>query len=307
MNIHPDVVGIDVSMRRLDIFDGRPSSCANTAQAIEPLARGWADRDVLVVLEATGAYDRTLRRALHEAGVRCARVNPGRARDFARASGLLAKTDAVDARMLADLGRVLQPRPEQPFDAARETLAALVRRRDQLVAQRKQEVTRLKGELDPWVEDDVRQHLIFLDGRVGALELQIKAHLAASPALGVRRRLLLSLPGVGSITANILTALMPELGAVSDKAVAALAGLAPINRDSGQQRGRRTVGGGRSRVREAMYMAALSATRSHSCLAARYRRFLDAGKPPKLALIALARHMLVVLNAMLRDQQPFRA
>lgn len=133
MDIHPCVVGIDVSKARLDIFDGRLSSCANTPEAIAPLARGWAERGALVVFEATGAYDLILRRGLDTAGVRHARVNPGRARDFARAAGFLAKTDQVDARMLSLLGQALQPRPQAPCDPGRERVAGLHRRRDQLV------------------------------------------------------------------------------------------------------------------------------------------------------------------------------
>lgn len=306
MNIHPVVIGIDVSMRRLDIFDGQPSGCANTAEAIQPLALRWAEDGVLVIFEATGAYDRTLRRTLDAAGVRHARVNPGRARDFAKAAGYLAKTDQVDARMLAAMGRALEPRPADPVEPARERLAALHKRRDQLVGTRQQERTRLKGVLDPDIEDDLRDHLAWLDTTIAGLDRRIAAVTKADPMLEEARRLLCSIAGVGPVTAVTLLALLPELGRMSGKAVAALAGLAPLNRDSGLHRGRRTIGGGRKRVRDALYMAALAASKSHTRFAERYQHLLRAGKAPKLALIALARQLLVTANAVLRDGRAFQ-
>lgn len=306
MNIHPDVVGIDVSKARLDIFDGAACACANTAEAIAPLARTWAGRGALVVYEATGIYDGRLRRALDAAGVRHARVNPSRARAFARAAGFLAKTDKVDARMLSLLGAALQPRESAPADPDRERLAALHRRRDQLVLHRQQERTRLKGCDDAEIACDLARHLAFLDAEVKALDRRIAALIAAAPALEAARALLASIPGVGPVTAAALLALVPELGARPGKAIAALAGLAPLNRDSGEMRGRRTIGGGRKRVRDALYMAAVSASRSKSRFAASYRRLRDAGKPAKLAFIALARKLLVTANAVLRDQRAFQ-
>ncbi len=307
MDIHPVIVGIDVSKARLDIFDGSASCCVNARQAIEPLARLWADQKALVVLEATGVYDRCLRQTLRDLGVACARVNPGRARDFARAAGFLAKTDQVDARMLAALGSALQPRPEAAPDPARERLAALHRRRDQLVHTRQQERTRLKGCDVAEIAVDIEEHLAWLDQAVKALERRIAEAMKQTERLKTERRLLASIPGIGPVAAATLMALVPELGARSGKEIAAMAGLAPLNRDSGQMRGRRTIGGGRKRVRDALYMAAVSASRSHSPFAARYRRLLQAGKPPKLALIALARHILVTANAVIRDQRAYQS
>jgi len=306
MDLHPVVVGIDVSKARLDIFDGRLSACANTAEALAPLAARWAEQGALVVFEATGAYDLTLRRALSSAGVRHARVNPGKARDFAKAAGFLAKTDQVDARMLSLLGQALQPRQQAPGDPGRERVAALHRRRDQLVLVRQQERTRLKGPVDADIADDLHRHLAWLDAELKALDQRIAAAIAAAPALEASRRLLCSIPGVGPVTAATLLALVPELGDRSGKAVAALAGLAPLNRDSGLHRGRRTIGGGRKRVRDALYMAAVSASRSHSRFAKTYDHLRKAGKPAKLALIALARKILVTANAVLRDQRAFQ-
>jgi transposase len=306
MDIHPVYVGIDVSKDRLDIFDGRPSSCANAADAIAPLAQHWAEAQAFVVLEATGSYDQRLRRALEAAGVAYARVNPGKARDFARAAGFLAKTDQVDARMLAAMGRALQPRPAEPVQPARDKLALLHKRRDQLVHTRQQERTRLKGCDDAEIAQDLRRHLAWLDQDVAELDQRIDQLIAAEPELADRRRLLRSIPGVGPVTAATLLALVPELGARSGKAIAALAGLAPLNQDSGQHRGQRTIGGGRKRVRDALYMAAVAAMNSKSRFAQRYKHLLQAGKAPKLALIALARQLLVTANAVLRDQRAFQ-
>jgi transposase len=307
MNIHANTVGIDISKDRLDIYDGSGSACANTRAAIMPLAQAWARAGVLVVYEATGVYDRALRRALDEAGARHARVNPTKARAFAKAAGFLAKTDQVDARMLSVMGQALQPREQAPADPDRERLCALHRRRDQLVLTRQQERTRLKGCDEDEIAEDLQRHLAFLDQAIQALDRRIAALIAEAPALETARRLLVSIPGIGPVTAAALLALVPELGARPGKAIAALAGLAPLNRDSGQMRGQRAIGGGRKRVRDALYMAAVSASRSNSRFAETYRRLREAGKPPKLAFIALARKLLTTANAILRDNQPFAA
>lgn len=306
MDIHQATVGIDVSKARLDIYDGAVSSCANTPEAIAPLARTWAQRGVLVVYEATGVYDLALRRALDAAGARHARVSPSKARAFARAAGFLAKTDQVDARMLARLGLALQPRESPPADPDRERLAALHRRRDQLVLMRQQERTRLKGCGEPEIQAGLRRLLAMLDQEIAAIDARLAETIASAPALEAARRLLRSIPGVGPVAAAALLALVPELGERSGKAIAALAGLAPINRDSGQWRGQRTIGGGRKRVRDALYMAAVAASRSHSRFAAVYAHLRQAGKPPKLAFVALARKLLVTANAVIRDQRAFQ-
>jgi transposase len=301
MDIHPVCVGIDVSKAWLDVYEeGAPLRCANTSEAIAPLAARWAGSDAFVVFEATGVYAERLRLALQAAGVRFACVNPGRARDFARAAGFLAKTDRVDARMLAAMGRALQPRPAELADPARERLAALTRRRDQLVAVRKQERTRLKGAVDPDIAQGLARHLAWLDAEVKVLE-RAMAQAANAPSLAAALKLLRTIPGIGPIAAAVLLGLMPELGRRPAKSLAALAGLAPLNRDSGLHRGRRTISGGRKRVRDALYMAAVSVSSSRSRLGERYRALKTAGKPSKLALIATARKLLVTANAVLRD------
>lgn len=308
MMIPADVVGIDVSKHTLDVFDlrlGRAESLANTAAATAALAEELAARGRFVVLEATGRYDGRLRRSLEAAGVSYARVNPSQARDFARAAGFLAKTDRIDARMLAQLGQALRPRPAEPADPARERLGRLHRRRDQLVAMRKQERTRLSDLLEDDLLEDLQRHLAWLNAEIAGLDRRISQAVAADPRLTQICRLIRSLPGVGPVTATTLLALVPELGRRSPKTIAALAGLAPLNRDSGLRRGQRAIRGGRRRVREALYMAAVTACRSNTRFAATYRALIALGKAPKLALIAVARKLLVTANAIVRDQTPF--
>lgn len=306
MTVHPDVVGIDVSKHTLDVFDGRSgqwAQCANAAPAVAELAAGLAG--CFVVLEATGAYDLVLRRALEAAGVAHARVNPGRARDFARAAGILAKTDRVDARMLARFGAVLRPSAEPSRSAGRERLARLHKRRDQLVDVRKQERTRRTEAADADLAGDIARHLAWLDHEIADLDARIAELVAAHDELRQSARRLRSLPGIGPVATATLLALMPELGARSPKTIAALAGLAPLNNDSGLHRGKRAIRGGRRRVRQALYMASVTAVRSDTRFARLYERLRTAGKPAKLALIAVARKLLVTANAILRDQTAF--
>jgi transposase len=310
MIIPPDVIGIDVSKHHLDIFDGATAKPARLSSQPEAIAN-WlktlgADR--FVIFEATGAYDQPLRQALSQAGVGFARVNPTAARSFAKAAGFLAKTDQVDARMLAAMGAALRPKPAEPTSAAAERLARLHKRRDQLVAARKQERTRRRELRDAEILSGIERHLAFLDGEIIALEAQIVRLIAAEPALKQDARLLISMPGVGPAVSACLIALLPELGRRSPKTIAALVGLAPINQDSGLKRGQRAIRGGRKRVRDALYMAALGAIRSHnSRFRIDYQRLRASGKPAKLALIAIARKLIVTANAIIRDQQPFAA
>lgn len=304
--IHPDVVGCDVSKHFLDLFDARSQRSeriANMPGAID----AWlaARRSVFFVFEATGAYDRALRVALDAHGLTYARVNPSRARDFARAAGFLAKTDVVDARMLAQLGVVLQPRPEAAFDVDREHLAAFVKRRDQLVKMRAQERVRLRECAEPNLAGDIQAHLDWLDQHIKQADLAIAARIKANAVLAQRTAQLRSAPGVGPVAAAVIVALMPELGARNPKAIAALAGLAPLNADSGQTRGQRRIRGGRRRVREALYMAAVSAIRTKTRFSAFYQRLRAVGKSPKQALIAVARKLLIALNAMVRENAAY--
>jgi transposase len=307
MNITPGFIGIDVSKSSLDVFDaaiGRSERIANASAPIAALIERWRAKDVFVLFEATGCYDRSLQKALTGAGVRFARVNPLRARDFARAAGFLAKTDAVDAKMLAAMAERLRPTASAPGDAERERLRLLHRRRDQLVFMRKQERTRASEAEHDQERQSIARHIAWLSAEIKEIESRIRALIDQVEALKVAWIRLRSAPGIGPVAATTLLALMPELGSRSPKTIAALAGLAPLNRDSGKERGKRTIAGGRRRVREALYMAALAAKRSHR-FAGIYRTLITAGKAPKAALIAVARKLLVTLNAMMRDQVPF--
>lgn len=300
-------VGIDVSKRYLDIFDeslGVPERIANATQAITQIAARWRC-DVLVVFEATGVYDLELRETLSQAGIRFARINPARARDFARASGQLAKTDPIDARMLASFARAMQPAAEQAANPARNALAGLAKRRDQLVLMRAQEKNRRSEAEDRAMADRIGRLIEVLDSEIAEIEADISALIKTEPEVSDDAQLMRSLPGVGPVTCMQLIAQMPELGKVGPKQVAALAGLAPFNVDSGAYRGKRKIVGGRKRVRDALYMAALNAVRRADPFKAFYARLRQAGKPAKLALIAVARKLLTVLNAIMRDRKPY--
>jgi transposase len=299
-------VGIDVSKYRLDIFDdavGVAESIANAPQPITEQVARWRCGEVFVVFEATGIYDRELAEALHRAGIRFARINPARARDFARAGGRLAKTDAIDARMLAAFARTMAPDPDQPPKPHRNALALLAKRRDQLVQMRAQEKNRRSEAADRAMKESIARVIDCLDGEIEAIEDQIKALIKSEPEIAEQARLMRSAPGIGPVACMQLIAQMPELGLVGPKQLAALAGLAPFNVDSGIYRGKRAIGGGRKRVRDALYMAALNAVRRDGCFKTFYQKLRAAGKPAKLALIAVARKLLTVLNAMLRDRK----
>lgn len=305
MTVDQSVLGIDVSGKFLDAHahpSGRTRRVGNDPAGIEALL-AWAEAlDASVVLEATAPWDGALLRALEGAGRAFHRANPKRARDFARSLGRLAKTDRVDAAMLALYGARLQPPPTPPACPRRLALAGLVARRDQLVEMRKAERIRLKGLPDPALAESIGAVLAVLDGQIGAIEVRIEA-ASASAELAREAAVLRSAAGVGPVCASVLLAALPELGRADRREIAALAGLAPVARDSGAFRGQRHVAGGRKRVRDALYMAAVSARRTGRWKQA-YEHLLRLGKAPKQALIALARKLLVALNAAIRDGVP---
>jgi transposase len=301
-------VGIDVSKHMLDIFDdavGAPERIANASQAITELVARWRCDGAFVVFEATGVYDRELGEALRQAGIRFARINPARARDFARASGRLAKTDTIDAHMLAAFARTMAPAADQAPKPKLNALALFAKRRDQLVHMRAQEKNRRSEAQDRTMIERIVRHLDFLNGEIKAIEAEIKALIEAEPEISEQARLIRSVPGIGFVACMQLIAQMPELGCLGPKQIAALAGLAPINVDSGTHRGKRTIGGGRKRVRDALYMGALNAVRRDQTMKAFYQKLRGAGKPAKLALVAVARKLLIILNAMLRDRTTY--
>jgi transposase len=304
-------VGIDVSKDTLDVAWAPalrpPERFANTpgghAALRELLTR---QRPALVVLEATGGFERAAAAELAAAGLPVALVNPRQARDFARATGKLAKTDRLDAQAVARFAQAVKPParplPDDQAQALQETLA----RRRQLLQMRTAESNRLAQARAPKVRASLERVLESLSRELGDLDAELGALIEASPAWQAKADLLRSVPGVGDQTARALIAELPELGAASRQQIAALAGVAPLNRDSGQMRGRRSVWGGRAALRSALYMAALVASRYNPLIRAYYRRLLDAGKRPKVALVACMRKLLVILNAIVRDGQPWR-
>lgn len=309
MIISPDAIGIDISKLKLDVCDDairRVERIENASAPIAALLERWRGRRVFVLFEATGSYDRLLRTMLEAAQIPFARVNPQRARDFARAAGILAKTDAVDARMLAMMAQRMRPKADAPVSADRERLRSLNRRRDQLVHMRVQERTRFSEASDGEERDDIARHIAWLSGEIKHLDARIKAFVASLPQIHQIARRLRTAPGIGVTNATTLIALLPELGSRSPKAIAALVGLAPLNRDSGMLRGKRTIAGGRKRVRDALYIAALTAVRSSPHFKAIYQALVAAGKAKKLALIAVARRLLIAINAMIRDNADFK-
>ena len=308
--ITPSWIGIDICKAWLDIADpalGSTTRIANCEPSLAAFARTLTGRDVTVVFEATGAYDTGLRHALADVGIAGVRVNPQRARDFARATGRLAKTDAIDAAMLAEMGRALRLLPDKAPDQTREKLNLLNKRRDQLVAMRQQERVRRMDAGDATILESLDAHLGWLDQAIADTEAAIRDLVQASSELAEAETLLRSAPGIGQVAAAVLLGLLPELGHRSSKQIAMLAGLAPVNCDSGSQRGQRAIQGGRRRVRQALYMAAVVTLRTRSPLKAFYDRLREAGKPAKVALIALARKILVILNAMMRSKTPYTA
>jgi transposase len=304
-------VGIDVSQAQLDVCLLPGSARAAFSRDRQGIARlvGWlaSQPRLLVVIEATGGLERGLAAALEQAGIALAVVNPRQIRDFARAAGLLAKTDRLDAYALALYGERLRPAPRPPRAAADQALAALVLRRRQLAQLVQSERNRARRVEEPAVRASIEALLGWLRTALVELEAQIEARLASHSRWRERAALLASVPGVGKVTVATLLALLPELGQLDRRAVAALVGVAPFARDSGLMKGRRTIWGGRASVRAVLYMAALVAVRHNPILRAFYQHLVAAGKAKKLALTAAMRKLLVMLNAMLRDHQPWRA
>jgi transposase len=308
MIIHPGFAGIDISKLYLDVFDGRcgkPERFDNSPVAARKLAKRFKAQGSSVLFEATGRYDRALREAFVAEHLTFARLNPARARHFAKAIGQIAKTDAIDARMLAAMAQTLSPEAFQSISPARQELADLQLRRDQLVSMRAEEMARLEALANAKIVKAINRHIRHLGKEIAAVEADIAALLSSEADLQETATTLRSIPGIGPVTTTVLIALMPELGRCTQNQVTALAGLAPFNVDSGTVRGKRTIRGGRRRVRNALYMSAVVAIRGKSCFAAFYKHLIAKGKPAKLALTAVARKILITANALLRDNMQF--
>lgn len=303
------VVGIDVSKDELAIAvhpSGERWTSAVSVSALEVLVRRLvAQRPALVVLEATGGYELPVAAACAAAGLPVAVVNPRQVRAFAQAVGRLAKTDAIDADVLALFGARVQPAARAVPDAATQALAALVARRRQLLEMLGAEQRRLAQAMTGVVRRDLRHHIRWLERRLQEVDGDLGRAIQASPVWRVHENLLRSAPGIGPTVARTLLAEVPELGRLDRRAIAALVGVAPFNRDSGRWRGHRTIWGGRASVRAALYMAALVAARHTPVLAPFYQRLRHAGKPAKVALGAVMRKLLTIVNAMLRHHAPW--
>lgn len=305
MTLHRNVLGVDVAKDWIDVFDleGNRSIRIDTAR-IEAFTHSLAP-DAFIVFEATGGYERPLMEALEAEGLAYVRVNPRQAREFARATGRLAKTDRVDARVLAEMGHALGLVSAAGSDPARRRLADLIARRADIVGAITAETQRLALARDAFVRRDIGRMLSVLRARRAAIEKEIAAHVRACKALAGDEARLRSAPGVGPMVAATLLARLPELGRLDRRAIASLAGLAPHACDSGHRRGRRHVWGGRAEVRRVLYIAALVASRYDARLKAMRDSMQAAGKPAKVAILAVARKLLTILNAMIRDAKNY--
>lgn len=303
------VVGLDVAKAHLDVATCPATEARRFAHDEAGLsalvAHVRALAPTLVVLEATGGYEADVAAALALAGVPVAVVNPRQVRDFAKAIGRLAKTDALDADVLARFAAHVRPEPRPLPDAAQQELAALVARRRQLVEMLTAERHRL-GLARPRIKPDVQMHIHFLEQRLKATNTDLRASVQASPVWRAQDNLLRSVPGIGPTTAATLIADLPELGRLSRQQIAALVGVAPLNRDSGLRRGLRVTWGGRAVVRAPLYMATRVATRWNPVIRAFYARLRAAGKPPKVARVAAMHKLLTILNAMVKAQRPWQ-
>ena len=302
-------IGVDVCKAWLDVaVAGRPGVVrfANTDDGVAGLVANWAQQPpTLVVAEATGGYEFRLVRGLHAASLAVAVVNPRQVRDFARASGKLAKTDTIDATQIARFGEVMKPRPLPALAPGEQALSALVTRRRQLVDMLVAEKNRLEL-ADPTIRHWIDETMTGLKTQLAAVDAAIALTIDQSAQLRHRRDILTSVPGVGQLTAAVILAEMPELGVIPAKKAAALVGVAPINRDSGNHRGERHIGGGRATVRCAFYMATLSAVRHEPSLKAFYTR-LRATKKPKIALVASMRKLVNLLTVILQKDVPWQS
>lgn len=312
MTITPEqyeYVGIDVSKDRLDVSvlgQKSVSEFANTRRGIAKLVKLMQRLNPkLIVVEATGGYEEALVLALHEAGLPVALVSPQRVRQYAKARGLLAKTDKLDAQNLAEYGKNIQPRLFVGKNEAGRRLSGLIDRRKQLVEMEKAEKNRLRM-ANAEIKTSIQTVITCLEEEVKRLDEEIEKFMKENMDFGEQEKLLCTAKSIGPITAATLLADLPELGKLDRKQIAALVGVAPMNHDSGRKRGYRKTKGGRPEVRSVLYMSALSAIRYNPTIKAQYDQLMKRGKEKKVAITACMRKMLTILNAMMRDQLPFR-
>ena len=303
-------VGIDIAKDQVDVHvrptDERFQLSRTDAGLAELVARLQPLGPQLVVLEATGGYEIPVAAVLASAGVPVAVVNPRQIRDYARATGQLAKTDALDARLMARFAEAVQPEVRPLPTPEAQALGDLVTRRRQLVDMLGAERNRHQQARDLRLQRRIATHIRWLTTALAEIEADLATRIRSSPIWRERDDLLHSVPGVGDVTAYTLIADLPELGHLDRRKIAALVGVAPFNRESGHWRGRRMIAGGRPAVRSVLYMATLTAVRFNPAIAQFYQRLVAAGRPKKVALTAAMRKLLTILNAMLRDQRPWQ-
>lgn len=303
-------VGIDVSKETLDVYirpDERVHQFANSEEGISSLLGCLENLNpTLVVVEATGGYERAVVAALSVAKMALSLVNPKRVRDFAKALGYLAKTDAIDARILSEFAARVRPVARPLADADTLKLQALLTRRNQLIGMRTMEKNRLAAVKERAIRRSVEAVLRTLEKEIGRADDDLDAAIQACPIWAAKDELLQSIPGIGPVVSRTLLAALPELGTLSRGQVAMLAGVAPINRDSGTYKGKRMILGGRAVVRSVLYLASQPAKRGNGMLQAFSDRLKSAGKAPKVIRVAIARKLLIIANAVLRDNRPWQ-
>jgi len=306
----PEVfVGVDISKSRLDVcilptnqclsFSNNTEGCARLAELI------GQEKSPLVVIEATGGYEIPVSAELVSKGLPTAVVNPKRVRDFARALGRLAKTDSIDAYVLARFAQDLKPEVRLMPGESEQFIRELVTRRQQLVALRTAEKNRLDKAVSKQVRKSIQTMVDTIDAQIREIDKKTDDEIKGNPILHEKSILIQSVPGVGSHTSRMILAALPELGTLGPKQISSLVGVAPFNRDSGTLRGKRMISGGRKNVRNLLYMAALVATRFNHVIRAFYQRLRDSGKKPKVALVACMRKLIIILNAMVKNKRPF--
>jgi len=303
-------IGIDVAKSRLDIATTGSESLAwttrNNAPSIAELTETIAKLGpTLIVLEATGGMERSVTIALSEAHLPVVVLNPRHVKEFARATGRLAKTDRIDAALLAEFAQKIRPEVRPLPEPDQRHLDDLVARRRQVVDMITAERNRRHQARTPLIKREIDRHIAYLQRELEALDTELHHQIQSSPLWSAKDRLLRSVPGVGKVLARTLLSSLPELGSLERRKISALVGVAPFNRDSGQLRGRRSVWGGRANIRSVLYMATLSATQHNPNIRAFYNQLVQRGKLPKVALVACMRKLITILNSMLRYQRPW--
>jgi transposase len=306
-------VGIDVGKNKLDIhLNNKDLQVSNSQVGFKKIIKFFKKEEQkgfsikLVICEATGGYEQDLVALLDKENYRIHVAHPNKVRDFAKSQGILAKTDRIDARMLSDYGKKYELIANyKPLCAEQIELQGLLQRRRQLLDEKIREENRLDKSLTNLSQQSIKSHVKWLKDEINRLEEEIKGHIKKNPNLSTPIDLLKSIPGIGELSAATIITALPEIGQIEDKSLCALVGVAPMNRDSGKYRGKRQIKGGRSVVREILYMAAISSIRCNSVVKNCYRNLRSKGKPAKVAIVAAIRKLLLIVNSVFKRQTPW--